>query len=80
MYKFIRIKGERAKIIGFFVPRLHRLDFDWWTWKRLGFPYLRDRLSGWSIWWVDNEEDLKRAIEGLNELKKTNIFTYEVSK
>lgn len=80
MYKFIRIKGERAKTIGYFVPRLYRIDFHWWTLKRYGFPYLRDRLSGWYIWWVDNEEDLKRAVEGLNELKKTNIFKYEVSK
>lgn len=80
MHKFIRIKGERAKTIGFYVPRLYHLNFDWWTLRRFGLRYLRDRLSGWHIWWVENEEDLKTALDGLHELQKTNIFKIQVSE
>lgn len=79
MYKFIRIKGADGRNTGYFVPRLYGLHSIWIGTKIFGLQYIKDRLAGWTYWWVDNEENYKRAIETLNELKKTRIFDYQVS-
>ena len=79
-YKFIKIRGPEGARTGYFVPRLYQLVWSWKIVKLFGFPYVKDRLTGWTIWWVNSEEDYVRAIETLNELKKTRIFDYTVSK
>lgn len=79
-YKFIKTKGEGAKNIGYFVPNMHRLDFSLWELKLFGLQFLKERLSGWTIWYVTDDEKYTRAIETLDELKKTHIFTYKVSE
>lgn len=83
MYKFIKIKGEGGARTGYFVPKMYHLSFDLIRdWKYFGSKltllFLKDRLTGWTIWWVRNEEDYRKAIETLNELKKTRIFDYKV--
>lgn len=80
MYKFIKIKGPDGRNTGYFVPRMYQLHCGFNVLKAFGLPYVKDRLTGWTIWWVDNEEDFRKAIETLNELKKTRIFTYKVSE
>lgn len=79
-YKFIKIKGPEGKHTGYFVPRLYRLDFSLRELKQIGFLFVKERLNGWTIWWVENEEDYIRAVETLKELKKTRIFDFKVSK
>ena len=71
-YKFIKIKGAEGNHIGDFVPRLYHLAFNW--------RELKERLAGWTIWWVENEDDYNRAIKTLDELKKTRIFEYKVTE
>lgn len=78
-YKFIKIKGVDGKNTGYFVPRLYHLSFAWWELKFCGLQFLKERLKGWSIWWVDNESDYHQAINTLDELKKTRLFDYKVS-
>ena len=79
MYKFIKIKEFDCRDTGYFVPRLYKLAFSWRELKYFGFQFTKERLKGWTIWWVDNEEDFKTAVKTLNELKKTRIFEYKVS-
>ena len=80
MYKFIRIKGAEGARTGYFVPHLYQLVCNRKTLKVFGFPYVLMRLRGWTIWWVENENDYRLAIKTLNELKKTRIFEYQVYK
>lgn len=78
-YKFIKIKGVGGPGTGYFVPNLYRLSFMWIELKMVGLRFVKERLNGWTIWYVSNEEDYIRAIKTLNELKKTRIFDYKVS-
>lgn len=80
IYKFIKIRGREGAMTGYFVPRLYHIGFDRYTLKVFGLPYVLDRLTGWTVWWVDNEEHFTQAIKTLDELKKTRIFDYRVSK
>jgi hypothetical protein len=80
IYKFIKIRGADGARTGYFVPRLYQLDFSLNVLKAFGLPYVKERLDGWSIWWVENEDDFKQAIKTLDELKKTRIFEYKVSE
>lgn len=77
-HKFIKIKGPDGANTGYFVPHLYQLDWSWTALKVFGLQYVRERLNGWTIWWVDNEYDYNRAIETLDELKKTRMFGYKV--
>ena len=77
-YKFIKIRGKEGARTGYFVPRLYHLGCDWHVLKAFGLPYVKERLTGWTIWWVDTKEDFVLAIETLDELKKSRIFDYEV--
>lgn len=79
MYKFIKIRGREGKNTGYFVPHLYKLPFIWKELKHVGFRFVKERLAGWTIWWVGNEDDYKLAIKTLEELKKTRIFDYKVS-
>lgn len=79
-YKFIKIKGVDGANTGYFVPRMYKLAFCWRELKHIGFRFVKERLAGWTIWWVDNEDDYVQAIKTLNELKKTRMFTYKVTK
>lgn len=79
MYKFIKIKGPDGANTGYFVPRMYGLHHLPTGLKIFGLQYVKDRLAGWTFWWVDNHDDYDRAIKTLNELKKTRIFTYKVS-
>lgn len=82
MYKFIRIKdrpGEGYCNTGYFVPRLYQIVGLRIGLKIFGLRYIKYRLDGWTIWRVENEKDYNVAIKTLNELKKTRLFTYEVS-
>lgn len=79
-YKFIKIKGPEGARTGYFVPRMYQLVWSWRTVKAFGFSYVMERLNGWTIWWVDNQDDYVLAIKTLNELKKTRIFDYEVCR
>jgi hypothetical protein len=79
-YKFIKIKGREGANTGYFVPRMYQLNWNLTTLKVFGLSYVKERLAGWSIWWVNNEEDYIQAIKTLNELKKTRIFDYKVSR
>lgn len=78
-YKFIKIKGSDGANTGYFVPRMYRLYFRWSELKIFGLRFVKERLSGWTIWWVGNESDYTLAIKTLNELKKAHIFDYKVS-
>ena len=77
-HKFIKIRGKEGANTGYFVPRLYRLVFSWDMLRAFGLPYAMDLLSGWTIWWVDNEEDYAQVIKTLDELKKTRMFEYKV--
>ena len=80
IYKFIKIRGKEGSNTGYFVPRLYSLPFMWNELKIFGFQFVKERLAGWTIWYVTNEEDYLRAIDTLNELKKTRIFDFKVSE
>lgn len=79
-YKFIKIKGADGKRTGYFVPRLYRLAFSWRELKLFRFQFVKERLAGWTIWWVANERDYTQAVKRLDELRKTRMFVYKVSK
>ena len=79
IYKFIKILGPEGARTGYFVPRMYQLVWSWHTVKTFGFSYVKERLQGYTIWYVTNEEDYVQAIEVLEELKKTRIFDYRVS-
>jgi hypothetical protein len=78
VYKFIRIKGKERTWIGYFVPRMFQLTPSWDVLKTFGLSYINERLNGWAIWYVLSKEDFAKAIDTLDELKKTHIFDYEV--
>ena len=78
-YKFIKIKGVEGDRTGYFVPHLYHLAFNWRELKYFGFKFVKERLAGWTIWFVDNKDDYIQAIKTLDELKKTRIFDYKVS-
>lgn len=80
VYKFIKIRGQRSNDIGFFAPRMYKLVFSYNVLRAFGLWYLKERLTGWTIWWVDNEVDFKIAIKTLNKLKKIYKFEYMVSE
>lgn len=81
-YKLIKTKGtcKCTKGIGYFVRRMYRLDFSLHELKQIGLRFVKERLNGWTIWWVETEDDYINAIKTLDELKKTHLFTYEVSE
>lgn len=58
IYKFIKIKGEGGSRTGYFVPRMYQLVCSWPVLKAFGFTYIKDRLSGWTIWWVEKRRRL----------------------
>ena len=76
-YKFIKIKGADRKIAGYVAPRVYRLDFSLKELKIVGFRFVKERLSGWTIWWVSNEDDFNRAVKMLNQLKETHDIEFE---
>lgn len=82
IYKFIKTKGtcRCTKGIGYFVPRMYGFPFILRELKEFGFRFVKERLKGWTIWYVTNEEDYINAIKTLDELKKTHLFTYKVSE
>ena len=80
IYGFIKTRGPEGAKIGYFIPRLYKLVWCWNVVKSFGFPYVKDRLTGWTVWWVESEDDWNRAIENLNELKKTHAFDYLVGR
>lgn len=79
-YRFIKIRGKEGSHTGYFVPRLYKLAFHWRELKHFGFQFVIQRLAGWTIWYVNNEEDYVQAVKKLNELTKTRIFVYKVSE
>lgn len=78
-YKFIKIKGPGCGNIGYFVPRMFKLPFMWSELRIVGLQFVLDRLAGWTVWWVRNEEEFTTAIKTLKELRKTRVFDYKVS-
>ena len=79
-YKFIMTSGKEAKNIGYYISRLYGFHGIRYGLKIFGFDYLRYILKGCKIWWVANEADYAKAIEGLRELKKTHSFDFYYSK
>ena len=79
-YKFIKIKGVDGANTGYFVPQMYKLPFMWSELRIVGLRFVKDRLAGWTIWWVGNEEDFTTAIKTLKELRKTRIFDYKVGE
>jgi hypothetical protein len=77
-YRFIKLEGMENKTTGFFVPRMYKLHFNKYELRNFGFWFIKERLKGNTIWWVENEADYRKAIETLKELKKTRIFDYKV--
>ena len=82
MYNFIKIKGLDGMNVGYSVPRMYSLSFNWRLWKYFGYKFMllliKDWLAGWTIWYVNNEDDYVQAIETLKKLRKTNIFEFKV--
>lgn len=79
-YKFIKIRGSESGKLGYYIPRMYKLCWSFTVLKMFGFSYIKERLTGWTIWWVSNEKDYNNAIKTLKELKKTHEFDYMVSK
>lgn len=78
MYKFIKIRGVDGANTGYFVPRLYKMSLIRIGLKIFGFSFVKDRLAGWTYWWVDSEDHYINAIKTLDELKKTRLFEYKV--
>ena len=78
IYRFIKIRGQKAKTVGYYAPRLYKLGWSWNIVRCLGINYVLDRLAGWTVCWVTNEYDCKTAINILNDLQKTYSFEYKV--
>lgn len=78
VYRFIKIKGIEGARTGYFVPKLYQLTCNLRVLKAFGLPYVKERLSGWTIWYVLTREDYIQAVGRLEELKKTRIFDYRV--
>jgi hypothetical protein len=76
-YKFIKIKGAD---IGYSVPRMYKLPFTWYELRIVGLQFVKDRLAGWTIFWVANPIDFILAIKILDELKKTTTLEYKVGE
>ena len=74
--RFIMTTGKEAKTIGYFIPRLYGWHGIRDGLKCFGIRYLFDILKGRMYWWVDNEVDYTKAVEGLKELKKTHSFDF----
>jgi hypothetical protein len=79
-YKFIKIKRLEGKNTGYFVLHLYKLHFNRYELRNFGFFFIKERLKGWTIWWVDSEESYIQAVKTLNELKKTRIFDFKVTE
>ena len=79
-YRFIKIKGPDGANTGYFVPRMYKLPFMWRELGIVGLQFVKDRLAGWTSWWVRSEEDFTTAVKTLKELKKTRIFDYKVGE
>ena len=80
IYKYIKTRGPEGARTGYFVPCLYSIPFTWSAVRDYGLDYVLDRLNGWSVWWVDSKENLDQAIKTLDELKKTRLFDYIVSR
>ena len=78
IYRFIKIRGKQGAHTGYFVPHMYQLVPCWHVLKTFGLDYIKERLSGWTIWYVLTEDDYIRAVDALNELKKTRLFDYKV--
>lgn len=78
-HRFIKIKGRDGANTGYFVPRMYQIK-GLIALKVFGFSYVKERLNGWTIWWVSSKDDYNQAIKTLDELKKTRIFDYKVSR
>ena len=79
-YKFIKIKGLEGQNTGYFVPKMYQLTFSLPVVKAFGLSYIKERLSGWTIWFVDSGDDYIQAIKTLDRLKKSRLFEYKVSE
>lgn len=79
-YKIIKIKGigDSGKYIGYATPRMYRLDFNWRELRVVRLKFVKERLKGWTLWWVENEKDCHAAIMKLNEVKNILPIDYEV--
>lgn len=80
LYKFIKTKGEGADTVGYYVPHMYRFDFSFKELKIFGLQFLKERMDGWCIWYVENEDDFAVAIEMLEKYKKTHLFAYKVTE
>lgn len=80
MYTFIKMRGPDSANTGYFVHRMYKLTGLRYGLKIFGFSYIKDRLNGWTYWWVNDEADFENAKKALKELRKTRIFEYLVLK
>ena len=78
VYRFIAFKGNDSKKLGYRIPRLYPLFFRISELKQVGFWLVKERLKGWTIWFVTNDEDYKVAKEAIKELKKSHKFDFKV--
>lgn len=78
IYKFIKIRGLEGYRTGYYVPKLYRLGGDLHVLHTYGMSYMKERLRGWTVWYVENEADYAQVIATLNQLKKTRAFDYKV--
>ena len=65
-YKFIKIKGIDGANTGYFVPRIYKLPFMLIELRIVGLKFVKDRLAGWTIWWVESEEETTGDLYGDN--------------
>ena len=79
-YKFIKTRGLDGADIGYLVPHMYKLVCCRIVLRVFKLSYVKERLAGWTIWWVEDENDYRRAIDTLNELKKIYVFDYRVSE
>ena len=78
MYAFIKTKGPEGARTGYFVSNMYRMSWRFGL-KVFRLSYVKERLTGWTLWWVDNYDDYVQAVKTLEELKKARIFDYKVS-
>lgn len=77
-HKLLKTKGPDGATIGYFVRGLYRFGWSRVLLKLLGFSYVKDLLTGWTFWWIDNEDDYVRIMTTIDELRKTRKFIYKV--
>lgn len=77
-YKIIKIKGPDGAYTGYFVKKMYKLPFVWNELKVVGLKFVKERLRGWTMWYVTNEADYENAVKRLDELRKTRLFEYKV--